>query len=360
VAKKEEGYIMSSAHQKEVKLGLLGGGFVADFYMQGLKDVPGQEVVIVCSKRQDHPEVFAKEWKIKEWTDNLDKVIARDDLDLLIIALPNFLHKEVVIKLAKVGKNMVCAKPLGRDKQEAEEMLDAVNKAGVFNGYAETEVFSPAVVKAKEIILRGGIGKVTWVRSREAHGGPHSAHFWDQELSGGGALLDMGCHCIEAARYFFGKEMKPVETFCWGDTLVHKEKTKAEDNALLVVKFENGSIAQAEVSWSSHGGLDLRNEIYGTEGAIFTDVTRSTPIKAFTLASSGYIVEKAETEKGWITPLPEEAFTYGYQAEMKHFVECVRDGKEPRETFEDGYIVNAILDAGYKSMKTGRWEKIEY
>ncbi len=321
-------------------------------------NVPGQEVVIVCSRKQDHPEIFAKKWGIKEWSDNLGEVIIRDDLDLVMIALPNFLHKEVAIKLAKARKNMVCAKPLGRNKQEAKEMLDTVKKAGVLNGYAETEVFSPAVVKAREIILKGGIGKVTWVRSREAHGGPHSAHFWDLELSGGGALIDMGCHCIEAARYFFGKEVKPVETFAWGDTLVHKDKTKAEDNALLVVKFENGGIAQAEVSWSSHGGLDLRNEIYGTEGAIFTDVTRSTPIKAFTLASSGYLVEKRH-KKGGVIPLPEEAFTYGYQAEMKHFVECVRDGKEPWETFEDGYIVNAILDAGYKSIRTGKWEKIE-
>ena len=71
-------------------------------------------------------------------------------------------------------------------------------------------------------------------------------------------------------------------------------------------------------------------------------------------------MEKAEAEKGWITLLPEEAFAYGYQGEMKHFVECARDGKEPRETFEDGYMVNIILDASYKSMKTGKWEKIEY
>ncbi len=351
---------MSFTHPKKIRLGFLGGGFVANFYMQGLRNVPGQEVVIIYSRREDHAEVFAKKWGIKEWTDNLDEIIARNDLDLVIIALPNFLHKEVVIRLAKTGRNMVCTKPLGRNKKEAKEMLDAVREAGVFNGYAETEVFSPAVVKTRQIILNGGIGKVTWVRSREAHSGPHSAHFWDQELSGGGVLIDMGCHCIEVARYFFGKEVKAIEAFAWGNTLVHKDKTKAEDNALLIVKFENGGIAQAEVSWSSHGGLDLRNEVYGTEGAIFTDVTRSTPIRAFTLASSGYIVEKAEVEKGWISPLPEEAFSYGYQGEMKHFVECVKDGKESRETFKDGYIVNAVLDTGYKSMKTGRWEKIEY
>ena len=74
------------------------------------------------------------------------------------------------------------------------------------DGYAETEVFSPAVMKAKAFIETGGIGKILSIRSREAHFGPHSPWFWDPELSGGGALLDMGCHCVEAARYFIGKD----------------------------------------------------------------------------------------------------------------------------------------------------------
>ena len=79
---------------------------------------------------------------------------------------------------------------------------------------------------------------------------------------------------------------------------------------------------------------------------IFTDVTRSTPISSFTTKSAGYVVEKAELDTGWTRPLPEEAFTYGYQAEMKHFVECVREGRQPRETYEDGLIVNCILRRG--------------
>lgn len=342
---------------KEVKIGILGAGFVSEFYMNGLKDVPGQKVIAVFSRTEERAKNFAQKWNISSYTTKMDEIIANDEISLFIIALPNHLHKDVAIKLADAKRNMVCTKPLARNKQEAKEMLDAVREAGVFHGYAETEVFSPAVVKARDIIAKGGIGKPFWVRSREAHGGPHADHFWDPELSGGGAMIDMGCHCIEAARYFFGKDNKPIEAFAWGNTLVHK--CKGEDNALLIVKFEDGSIAQAEVSWSSRGGLDLRNEIYGTEGAIFTDVTRSTPIRVFTLTSAGYVVEKFESEKGWVIPLPEEAFAYGYQAEMKHFVECIRDGKPAREDFEDGYIVNAILEAGYKSMESGRWEKIE-
>jgi predicted dehydrogenase len=167
----------------------------------------------------------------------------------------------------------------------------------------------------------------------------------------------MGCHCIEAARYFHGKDIRPVEVMCWTATLHHD--TKAEDNALCILRFENGGIGHAEVSWTSRGGLDLRNEVHGTEGAIFTDLTRSTPIEAFTTAPAGYLVEKAESEQGGVKAVPEEAFVYGYQSEMKHFVECCRKGETPRETYHDGYVVNVILEAAYRSSESHRWESID-
>ena len=342
---------------KTVRIGILGNGFVANFYMLGLKDVPGHEVVLVQG-REESARRFAKQWHIAETVTDLDAAIARDDIDLFLIALPNFLHRDAAIKLAEAGRNQVCTKPLGRTGAEAREMVEAVKNAGVMNGYAETEVFAPAVVRAEEAVRAGAVGEVLWVRSREAHFGPHSPWFWDPELSGGGALIDMGCHCIEAARYFFGKDIKPIEVMAWGDTLYHK-KSKCEDNALAMIRFESGGVAHLEVSWTARGGLDLRNEIHGTEGAIFTDVTRGASIEMFTKGSSGYIVEKADLDVGWVKPVPEEAFTYGYQAEMKHFVECVRDGATPRETYDDGLAVNTIIDAAYRSMKSKKWENIE-
>lgn len=345
---------------KKIKIGLLGSGFVSNFYMEGLQNVPNQEVVLNTAHTLKEAEQFAKKWSIPNPMDNTDKAIARDDVDLFIIALPNFLHAEVAKKLGEAERAMVCTKPLARNAKEAKSMLEAVERAGVFNGYAETEVFAPAVVKVRELIDQGALGNIVWVRSREAHPGPHANWFWDVNLSGGGCLLDMGCHCIEASRYFFGKDTKIKEVIAWGDTLVHKERTKGEDNALLVLRFKNGGIAHIEVSWTSHGGLDLRNEIYGTKGLVFTDVTRSVPITAFVGKEAGYVLEKAELPRGWISPVPEEAFTYGYQAEMKYFVDCLREGKKPRETFEDGYIVNKVLDAAYESMRKKSWIRVDY
>jgi predicted dehydrogenase len=344
---------------KTVKIAMLGSGFVADFYMLGLADVNHQQVVLNYSRSHERGRAFAQRWGVPETTTDLDAVIARNDIDLYVIALPNEAHLPVALKLAKAGRNQVCTKPLGRNAEEGRLMFEAARdaeaRAGAIAGYAETEVFAPAVVKAREVIERGGIGKVLWVRSRESHSGPHSPHFWDVAKTGGGAMADLACHCIAATRYFFGKEDKIVEVMAWGARLVHHGRTEGEDNALLVLKLASGGIGHCELSWTTKGGLDLRNEVHGSEGSIFTDVTRGTPITAFTSKPSGYVIEKADIDFGWTRPLPEEAFTYGYQAEMKHFVECVRDGKTPRETYEDGYIVNLVLDAGYKSMKTKSW-----
>ena len=343
---------------KTVNIAMLGSGFVAEFYMQGLANVKGQQVLTNYSRSQKRAKGFASRWNIPEPSTNLREIIARTDIDLYLIALPNEEHLPATLALAKAKRNQVCTKPLARNGLEARAMLNAARRAGALHGYAETEVFAPAVVKAREIIERGGIGRVLWVRSRESHSGPHSAHFWDITKTGGGAMHDLGCHCVEAARYFFGKEDAVVEVMAWGATLVHHKKTKGEDNALLVLRFSSGGIGHCELSWSTRGGLDLRNEVHGTEGSIFTDVTRRTPIAAFSTRPAGYLVEKADIDFGWTKPLPEEAFTYGYQAEMKHFVDCVREGKAPRETYEDGYTVNRILDAGYQSMRSRKWIRV--
>lgn len=343
-----------------VRIAMLGSGFVADFYLQGLADVNGQQVVVNYSRTSARAKAFAKRWQIPEHTTNLEKLIGREDIDLFIIALPNQEHLPVSLALSRAKRNQVCTKPLARDRREAKQMRDAAVRSGRLHGYAETEVFSPCVVKARQTIDQGGIGRVLWVRSRESHSGPHSPHFWDVTQTGGGAMNDLACHCVEAARYFFGKQDPVVEVMAWGDTLVHKDKTKGEDNALLVLKFSSGGLGHCELSWTCKGGLDLRNEIHGTEGSLFTDVTRGTPLSSFTTRGAGYVIEKADIDFGWTKPLPEEAFAYGYQAEMKHFVQCVENGTEPRETYEDGYAVNCILDAGYAAMRQRRWVKVRY
>ena len=113
------------------------------------------------------------------------------------------------------------------------------------------------------------------------------------------------------------------------------------------MRYPNGGVAQAENSWAAHGGLDLRFEIHGSEGSIFGDPTRETSLKCFSLGGSGYVVEKAEMQKGWLFPIIDECRAYGYLDELRAFFVSFSRDEMPRETFEDGLIVNQIIDAAY-------------
>ncbi|MCI4439513.1 Gfo/Idh/MocA family oxidoreductase [archaeon] len=345
-----------------LKVALLGTGFVANFHMTAFKEIPNAEVVAVASKSQTHAERFAKRWGIRKFyhgDDAIEKAIKDPEVEAVDITLPNYLHSSAVALAAENHKNVIVEKPLARNLVEARQALDAVRRYGVLHAYAENMLFTPHMERAMEMINKGAIGNVILVRSREAHFGPHSAWFWDPELSGGGALIDMGCHSVEVDRKLVRK--KPISAFAWGATLYHQ--TKAEDSSIILVKYEGNEVGQSENSWTAHGGLDIRFEIYGTEGAIFIDLTRETGIKMFTVAPEekvGYVVEKAEAKKGWLFPIWREHEIYGYLSELSHFVNSFINGKMPVENLEDGYVVNAIIDAGYKSIKSGKWEPVNY
>lgn len=341
-----------------IGVGILGSGFIADSYAEALLDVRNAELVASYSRTTSRAQSFAERWKATA-VDSMAELCARPDVDIVIIALPNEAHLDAVRIVAAAGKAVVCTKPLARTAAEAREMLEAVTAAGVWHGYAESSVFSPNIRKAYEMVMAGGIGSVLTMRAREAHSGPHAPHFWDAATAGGGALLDMGCHTVESARHFFGKDNHVVEAFAWGATLVHGDKTAGEDSAVALLRFAGGQLAIIESSWIEKGGMQLRHEITGSRGRLVTD-TSVTPVWGFITEPVGYLVEKADTETGWVYPVAEETRAYGFSQQMRHFIDHFSAGTQPDETFEDGVIVNTILDACYRAMSTGRWEPVSY
>lgn len=342
-----------------IRLGLLGSGFISDTYADALRDVRNAEVVANYSRDLTRAESFGRRWGIPDQYDDLAALCSRGDIDMVVVALPNEVHVDAVRVAAQAGKAIVCTKPLARTGAEAAEILRIVREHGVWHGYAESSVFSPNIAKAHEMVAEGAIGQVLTMRAREAHSGPHAAHFWDAETAGGGALLDMGCHTVESARHLFGKDNAVTEVMAWGATMMHGDKTTGEDTAIALLKFAGGQLATIESSWIEKGGMALRHEFVGSAGRIVTD-TSNTPVWGFIENPAGYLVEKADAETGWVYPVPEEARAYGFSQEMRHFVDCYAAGVEPMETFDDGWTVNTIIDACYASMRSGAWEKIEW
>lgn len=345
---------MHSAHS----ITMLGTGLIGMFYTQTLHGQRGRDRVrTVYSRTEAHARAFADEWEIPRWTTDLAEAIRDDETDVVVIGLPNHLHEEAVRLSAEAGKAVLCTKPLGRTAEEARRMLDLVEEAGVFHGYLEDLAYTPKTLKSLASVRNGALGDVLWVRSRETHPGPHSDWFWDPEVAGGGALIDLGCHCIEIIRNFAGKENKPLEVMCWTDTLVHP--IDAEDHGIALIRFESGTMGQFEVSWAFRGGMDLRDEVAGTEGTILLNHFLRTGFEMFTSGQGGgYVAEKAETESGWLFPVGDEVHELGYMHMFTDMFEALDGDGEPMETFYDGYVVNAVLDACYRSAASRQWETI--
>jgi predicted dehydrogenase len=339
------------------KVTMLGSGLIGMFYTLTLHERRSKDKVeVVYSRTEEHAKEFAENYGVPGWTTDMEEAIHHPDTDVVVIGLPNHQHLEAVQMAADAGKAVLCTKPLGRTAEEGKQMLDIVEEAGIFNGYLEDLVYTPKTLKALEAIEDGAIGRVIVARSRETHPGPHSAWFWDEEKAGGGAMIDMGCHCLEICRNFIGKDVRPVEAMSLMDTLVHP--ITAEDTAVAWVRFENGAIAQIESSWTFRGGMDLRDEVSGTEGTIWINHWLRTGFEMFK-SGSGYVAEKAETESGWVFPVGDENAALGYSDMFADMLNSLDEGRKPRETFYDGYVINAIIDACYRSAESKNWEPIE-
>ena len=341
------------------KVAMLGAGFIGDFYTYSLHGLRSRDQVhIIYSRDEGRGKAFAKKHGIPKWTTSMKEAVNDPQVDAVVIGLPNNLHLEAVKLAAAAGKAVLCTKPLGRNATEAYKMLEIVEKAGVPNAYLEDLVYTPKTLKGIEAVKAGTLGQVTWVRSRETHPGPHSDWFWTKDISGGGVLLDMGCHCIEIARSYIGKDIRPVEVIAVADTLV--KPIEAEDNSLGWVRYENGAIGQFEVSWSFRGGMDLRDEVMGTDGTIWINNFLRTGFDMFTAGGKkGYVAEKAEVEKGWLFPVGDEVHELGYYNMFNDIFGAIEKKRTPVESFYDGYVVNEIMDACYRSAKSKKWETVK-
>ncbi|MEO7989648.1 MAG: Gfo/Idh/MocA family oxidoreductase [Chryseolinea sp.] len=342
-----------------MNIAMLGSGFIGRFYADSIQGQRSKDkIVSIYSRRQESAAQFAKDYNTAHVTTVMEESISRADVDVVCIALPNNLHEEAVMLCCKHKKAVITTKPLARNAEEALRMLKAVEKAGIFNGYLEDLVYTPKFIKAHESVKNGALGRILWAKSRETHPGPHSDWFWDIEKAGGGCMLDLGCHCVEITRSYIGKDILPVEVMCWADTQV--KPIDAEDHGIALIKYENGAMAQFEVSWTFRGGLDLRDEVMGTEGTIWINSFLRTGFEMFTTGkAANYVAEKAESDKGWLFPVGDEVNELGYNHMFTDMFQSLEKGVEPKETFYDGYVVNAVLDAAYKSAKTKLWEPVK-
>jgi predicted dehydrogenase len=135
---------------------------------------------------------------------------------------------------------------------------------------------------------------------------------------------------------------------------------EAEDNAIGLVRYENGAVGQFEVSWAFRGGMDLRDEVAGTDGTIWLNHWLRTGLEMYTaVGETDYVAEKAEGTTGWLFPVGDETVALGYVDMFTDMFNAIDERRPPQESFYDGYVVNAIIDAAYASMQTKQWQPVK-
>jgi predicted dehydrogenase len=337
----------------KIGVGLIGSQFISTIHAEALRSVTDAAVLAVMSPTSGHARDFAAKYGIPHHFTELDRLLGMDDIDMVVVGAPNFLHCEIVLAAAESGKHVVIEKPLCMNLAEADRMIGACKAANVKLMYAEELCFTPKYVRLKGLLDEGALGRPVLLKQSEKHDGPHADHFWDVERSGGGVTMDMGCHAIEFFRWLNGR--KPIKSvYAQMSTSVHTAKTQGDDNSIIILEFENGVIAVAEESWTKLGGMDDRAEIHGSEGVAYADVLQGNSIQTYSTKGVGYAVEKAGITAGWSYTMYEEIWNYGFPHEFEHFVHCVKHDETPAVTGEDGRAVLEVIFAAYESAGTGR------
>jgi predicted dehydrogenase len=344
----------------KVKVGIIGSQFEADIHAASFQIMPEEaEVVAVASPTPGHAAEFAGRYGIPGVFLDYREMLREADIEMVTIAAPNAFHLQMTRDAARAGKHVVCEKPLAMSLEEADEMIDTCRKEGVLLMYAEELFFTPKYVKAKEMADQGAFGKVHLVKQSEKHFGPHSPWFWDMDRSGGGVLMDMGCHGIAFCYWFLGRP-KIESVYCQMGTYVHGDKTYGEDEVIGIIEFEGGALGLIENSWARRGGMDDRIEVYGSGGLTLGNLHMGNALPTYSETGFGYAVEKAPTTQGWSYPVFEELWNYGFPQEMRHFARCVRGKEQPQATGEDGRVVLEAICAGYASAGQGAKVRMPY
>jgi len=336
-----------------VKVGIIGSGFEADIHAASFQMVPdAAEVVAIASPTPGNAQKLADRYGIPRVFTDYRQMLAENDIEMVTITAPNYLHAQMTVDIANAGKHVVCEKPLCMTLEEADLMIDMCRRKGVLLMYAEELFFTPKYVKARGMADQGAFGKVYQVKQAEKHFGPHADWFWDVEKSGGGVFMDMGCHGIAFCYWFLGRP-KIKSVYCQMATHVHGDKTKGEDDSICVLEFAGGAVGLVENSWARRGGMEDRIEVFGEGGVTYANLHMGNALPTYSEYGYGYAVEKAPTTKGWTWPVFEELWNYGFPQEMRHFARCVRGKESPQATGADGRVVQEALYAGYESARTG-------
>lgn len=339
---------------QRMRVGMLGAGFISDYHIAGLQEA-GADVVSIFSRTEARAQEKAQRFGIPHYTADYQGVLARDDVEAVVIATPDFTHKEIAVAAATAGKPSLIQKPMARNSQECLRIIEAAEKAGVPFYVSWMHRYFEEVVKIRELLAERILGRIYSIRQRNATPGAPLAWFYSKEKVGGGGLMQLGIHGIDLLRYLFGEieavkattaRMKDQVTLADGSVIT----PDSEDIAMAIYRLASGTIAVHETAWNEVAGTDrFRMEIYGTRGTAWLRTERGL----LSLYAPDYL-----GRDGWFEPdLPKHPFGW---RQHHHFLAMVRGEEPPDSSARDGLASVLVAEAIYRSADSDNWEEVRW
>ncbi len=389
----------------QVRIGLVGCGFSANLHIEGYKKLPPEQcrVAAVCGVPRADAEAFAAKHGIPAAFGSMEDMLADAHVDAVDLAVPNNLHAPFIIEAARAGKHVFCEKPLtgyfgepdtpeeeligntvprstmlAAASRQVEEVVRAIEKAGITFGYAENWIYAPAFVKLWRLARTAG-GTILRIEAEESHSGSHADYAKRWRSSGGGSLMVKGSHPLGAALQLkwwegeakFGRPIRAASVMCevgnltWIDSFKREQEhylrtgwQDVEDWGIIVVKFEDGSVAEVKAGDTTLGGVHNYLEAYLSNARIRANINPNDSCVAYApeadIFEPEYISEKIETKGGWSQPSPDEDWHQGYPQEVADFVSAIVGGRQPVSGAALAREVTLVLYAAYVSAEEGR------
>ena len=333
-----------------MKIGIIGCGLIGR--KRALSLDKDDSLVACCDSNQATSQAFSNEFNCKVYPTASD-LLTDSECDIVVIAVVNKFIEGITVNSLKLGKQVLAEKPLGRNAEEAKNMVNTAKRHGKILKTGFNHRFHPAIIKAKELFDNGEIGKLMFIRGRYGHGSrPGMEKEWrsSKDLCGGGELLDQGVHLIDLSLWFGGEirsAFGKVNTKFW--------PIEVEDNGFMFLQAENNIDIQLHVSWTNWKNI-FSFELFGTEGYL--------KIEGLGGSYGQEILEfgKRKSEGGrpdiqFIEFPPEDI---SWVKEWQEFKSAIKEGREPIGNGLDGLRANQVIEAVYKSSETGKIINLSY
>jgi predicted dehydrogenase len=334
-----------------MRVGIVGAGLIGKRRSSIIRNLPDQQVIVIADIDRERAEAAALE---NECEPSLDwrEVVARPDVDIVIVSTVNKFLMPISVAALERGKHVLCEKPPGRNAQETEQMVQAARENNVRLKVGFNHRYHRAVRQAHRLYQSGAIGKLCFMRGRYGHGGRAGYEKeWraNPEQSGGGELLDQGIHLIDLFRLFAGEF---VEAFGWASTY-HWKIAPVEDNAFGLFRTAAGQVASLHASWTQWKNL-FSLEVFGRDGYLMIEGLGGSYGKETLTWGQRRAESGPPSEQTWAY----EGEDPSWADEWSDFVSAIESGREPEANGSDGLEAMRLVQALYESSRSGTLVKM--